>query len=61
MPEVWFPNLGIMINKLDNVAVTVFGMDLYWYGIIIGCGLVFLAIILAQLPLEKVFKAKKCN
>jgi len=40
LPEVWFPNLGIMINKLDNVAITLFGVDLYWYGIIIGCGVV---------------------
>ncbi|MBE6008149.1 MAG: prolipoprotein diacylglyceryl transferase [Lachnospiraceae bacterium] len=29
-----------MINKLDNVAITLFGVDLYWYGIIIGCGVV---------------------
>lgn len=40
MPEVWFPNLGIEIGKLSNVALNVFGIDLYWYGVIIGCGLI---------------------
>jgi len=52
MPEVWFPNLGIMIDKLDNVAITVFGVELYWYGIIIGCG-VILGFLLAYFTAKK--------
>ncbi len=40
-PEVSFPNLGINIDKLPRVAFSVFGIDLYYYGIIIG--LAFLA------------------
>ncbi|MBQ2753659.1 MAG: prolipoprotein diacylglyceryl transferase [Firmicutes bacterium] len=52
MPEVWFPNLGITIDKLDNVAVTIFGIDLYWYGIIIGCGLI-LGFLLAYFTAKK--------
>lgn len=38
MPEIWFPNLGIEINKLNNVAFSLFGRDIYWYGIFIGLG-----------------------
>ena len=36
MPEIWFPNLGIEIAHLDRVAFTVFGRNVYWYGIFIG-------------------------
>ena len=39
MPEVWFPNLGIEISKLSNVAIKIFGIDIYWYGVIIGLGI----------------------
>lgn len=39
MPEVWFPNLGIEIQKLDNVAFNIFGLEVYWYGLIIGIGI----------------------
>ncbi|MFI3175561.1 MAG: prolipoprotein diacylglyceryl transferase [Bacillota bacterium] len=38
MPEIWFPNLGIEIQHLNRVAITLFGMDIYWYGVFIGCG-----------------------
>ena len=44
MPEVWFPNLGIEIEKLNRVAFSVFGFQVYKYGLIIG-----IAIILATL------------
>lgn len=36
MPEIWFPNLGIKIKELNDIAVSIFGLDVYWYGIIIG-------------------------
>lgn len=39
MPEIWFPNLGIEIQKLNNVAFSIFGIDVYWYGIIIATGI----------------------
>lgn len=38
-PEVWFPNLGIKIDHLSKVAFRVFGFEVYWYGIIIGIGI----------------------
>ena len=38
-PEIWFVNLGIKINNLDRVAFNIFGIDVYWYGIIIACGM----------------------
>jgi len=40
MPEIWFPNLGIVIDKLSRTAATVGGFNLYWYGIFIGLGIV---------------------
>lgn len=46
MPEIWFPNLGIQIQKLSNVAFTIFGIRIYWYGVIIGSG-VLIALYLA--------------
>lgn len=38
MPEIWFPNLGIEIAQLDRAAFTIFGNPVYWYGILIGLG-----------------------
>lgn len=40
MPEIWFPNLGIEIKELSRVAFNVFGLEVYWYGIFIGAGIV---------------------
>lgn len=44
-PEVWFPNLGIKIEHLSRVALSIFGFDVYWYGVIIGSG-IMLAVLL---------------
>ncbi len=38
--EVAFPYLGIEIEKLNRVAFSVFGFDVYWYGIILGLGVI---------------------
>lgn len=46
MSEIWFPNLGIEIDHLSRTAFTVFGQDIYWYGIFIGLG-VILGVLLA--------------
>lgn len=54
MPEIWFPNLGIEIKKLSNVAFSIFGIDVYWYGVIIGSGII-LALLLA------IHEAKRTN
>lgn len=37
--EVSFPGLGITMN-INNVAFTLFGIDVYWYGIIIASAIV---------------------
>lgn len=34
---ITFPSLGISLNP-SRVAFTVFGKDIYWYGIIIAAG-----------------------
>ena len=46
MPEIWFPHLGIEIKHLSRVIFQIFGYDVYWYGVIIGSG-VLLALALA--------------
>ncbi|MEA4972702.1 MAG: prolipoprotein diacylglyceryl transferase [Candidatus Metalachnospira sp.] len=40
MPDIWFPNLGIKIDSLNRVAFSLFGLEVYWYGILIGGGIV---------------------
>lgn len=47
MPEIWFPNLGIEIAHLSRVAFTVFGKNVYWYGVIIGLA-VIIGVLLAM-------------
>ncbi len=54
MPEIWFPNLRIEIDKLSNVAFNIFGINVYWYGVIIGSG-IMLALLLA------IYEAKRTN
>ena len=49
---ITFPNLGISIDP-DPVAFTVFGKDIYWYGIIIATG--FLLAVLYMLHRAKDF------
>ena len=39
MPEIYFPNLNINIQHLDRVAFSLFGLEVYWYGIIITLGI----------------------
>ncbi|MCQ2911445.1 MAG: prolipoprotein diacylglyceryl transferase [Clostridia bacterium] len=35
MPEIYFPHLGIKINHLSRVAISIFGFNIYWYAVII--------------------------
>ncbi len=53
MPEIWFPNLGIEIDHLSRTAFSIFGLDVYWYGIFIGCGII-LGTILAMRYMKKI-------
>lgn len=39
MNPIKFPGLGLEFH-IDRVAFSVFGKDVYWYGIIITCGLI---------------------
>ncbi len=38
-PDIYFPNLGIELEKLSRVAFNLFGMEVYWYGVIIMIGI----------------------
>lgn len=40
LPDACFPNLGIAFGELDRVAFTVFGFEIYWYGIFICIGVI---------------------
>lgn len=53
MPDIWFPNLGIKINSLSRVAFSLFGLDIYWYGIFIGIGII-LATYVAMRYMKKI-------
>lgn len=39
-PDVKFPNLGIDIDRLNAVAFRIFGIPIYWYGILICLGII---------------------
>ncbi len=39
-PDIKFPNLGIDIQKLNPVAFKLFGIEVFWYGIIICLGFI---------------------
>ena len=43
MGTITFPNLGISVNP-SPVAFTIFGKDIYWYGIIIATGFILATI-----------------
>ncbi len=38
-PVIRFPNLGIEIEHLSK-SISIFGFEIAWYGIIIGCGMI---------------------
>ena len=46
MQPITFPGLGLSFD-FNNVAFSLFGKEIYWYGIIITCGLL-LAVLLAK-------------
>ena len=37
--ELLFPKLGISF-EFSNVAFSIFGLDIYWYGIIVMCAMI---------------------
>ena len=45
MPQAWFVNLGIEIQHLPRVFVSLFGFNIYWYAICValgaGCGIAY--------------------
>lgn len=40
MKEISFPGIGINGLKIDRVAFTLFGREIYWYGVLIAAGIV---------------------
>ncbi|NDL66135.1 prolipoprotein diacylglyceryl transferase [Anaerotalea alkaliphila] len=57
-PDVVFPHLGIKIEKLDPAAFTLFGVEVYWYGIIIVLGILG-GLLLAQYRAGKSGQSKE--
>ncbi|MFV0520008.1 MAG: prolipoprotein diacylglyceryl transferase [Lachnospirales bacterium] len=53
-PIIWFPNLNIELYNISNVAFSILGFDVMWYGIIIAMG-VLLGFCLA------IWNAKRLN
>ena len=40
MPEIYFPNMNIQVNHLSRIAFSIFGFEVYWYGVIITLGII---------------------
>lgn len=40
MPYITFPNLGLTFESLSRVAFTIFGVDIYWYALLVTLGIV---------------------
>ena len=40
LPDACFPNLGISFGEVNRVAFTIFGFDIYWYGLFICTGVI---------------------
>ncbi len=38
MGDIYFPHINISIESLDRVAFSIFGINIYWYGIFIAVG-----------------------
>ncbi len=38
MGDIYFPHLNISIESLDRVAFSLFGINIYWYGVFIAVG-----------------------
>ncbi len=49
---IWFPKLGNLHFTIDGVAFSVFGLNVYWYGVIIATGFL-LAVILGMRSSKK--------
>lgn len=39
-PEIIFPNIGIEIDEINEVAFSLFGLEVYWYAIFICTGII---------------------
>ncbi len=59
MPEIWFPNLNIEIMHLDRIAFSMFGVDVYWYGILIASS--FLIGLMLTIHLTKKLNQTRSN
>lgn len=51
MPNVYFPHIGLSFN-IDAVAFNIFGMPVYWYGIILTTG-IMLGLLMAMYIAKK--------
>ncbi len=59
MPEIWFPNLNIEIMHLNRIAFSIFGIDVYWYGILIASS--FLLGLMLTIHLTKQLNKTRSN
>lgn len=39
-PDIIFPNIGIEFGNINNVAFTIFGLEIYWYALFICTGII---------------------
>lgn len=55
-PYVEFPYLNLKLN-IDRVAFSIFGIDIYWYGLIIATGLILGALLASKIAQKKGLKS----
>jgi len=53
MPQAYFVNLGIEIHNLPRVFVSVFGVNIYWYAVIVSLGFA-LGLLYAYMEAKKI-------
>lgn len=39
-PDIFFPHIGVKISHLDPIAFTIGPVSVYWYGLLIGIGVI---------------------
>jgi phosphatidylglycerol:prolipoprotein diacylglycerol transferase len=52
MPNIYFPHLNLQFN-IDSIAFKVFGMPIYWYGIILTTGIVLGAVLASYIATKE--------
>ena len=51
-PDIYFPHIGIEFSSISRIMVSLFGFNIYWYGILITAG-IFAGYLTAQIEAKR--------